>query len=391
MPPNGRQQSKKQVRVTLFDEQQWAPQATAARRRTRSRGVVTGIWAFVIALVALLGMSLLPSPYVIERPGPVYNTIGEVTDDDDTSVPLISVSGAETFPTAGALDLLTVQVIGTPERPNTWLDIATAWFDGSKAVVPIEQIYPSGQTSDQRNQENTLLMTDSQMDATAAALIHLGYDVVPQVTVSSVVDGSAADGVLQSGDVLVTANGTKLTDATALRSIVQEGAGAPVTIDLRRDGGETSVQLTPIAGTGDAAGTWKIGVVLQNSYAFPLDVSFALDNVGGPSAGMMFALGIIDTLTPGELNGGRQVAGTGTIAADGTVGPIGGIRQKMWGAERAGAEYFLAPNSNCSEVSGHVPSGLRVFSVSTLDDALAALDAISSGGDLDALPTCAAG
>lgn len=377
--------------MTLFDEQQVVPATTVVRRRGRSRRAIVGIWAFVVAVGALLGMSLLPSPYVIERPGPVYNTIGEVTNADGDSVPLISVSGADTFPTSGALDLLTVQVIGTPERPNTWLDIATAWFDGSKAVVPIEQIYPSGQTSDQRNQENTLLMTDSQMDATAAALVHLGYDVAPQVTVSSVVDGSAADGVLQAGDVIVAANGTAISDATTLRSVIQDAAGAQVSIDIRRAGSELTVPLTPQAATGDAAGTWQIGVVLQASYSFPFDVSFALDNVGGPSAGMMFALGIIDTLTPGELNGGRQIAGTGTITADGTVGPIGGIRQKMWGAKGAGAEYFLAPNANCSEVSGHVPQGLRVFSVSTLDDALTALDAISSGGDLDALPTCSSG
>ena len=105
---------------------------------------------------------------------------------------------------------------------------------------------------------------------------------------------------------------------------------------------------------------------------------------------MMFALGIMDTLTPGELNGGENVAGTGTITADGTVGPIGGIRQKMWGAVDAGADWFLAPESNCDEVVGHVPGGLRVFSVGTLDDALGVLDAIREDGDLDALPTCTA-
>jgi PDZ domain-containing protein len=105
----------------------------------------------------------------------------------------------------------------------------------------------------------------------------------------------------------------------------------------------------------------------------------------------MFALGIIDTLTPGELNGGEQFAGTGTITGSGDVGPIGGIRQKLWGAKDAGAEWFLAPEANCDEVVGHVPDGLRVFSVETLDDALAVLDAVREDGDLDALPTCSAG
>ncbi|NKF31482.1 ATP-dependent serine peptidase containing a PDZ domain protein, partial [Pseudomonas sp. BGM005] len=119
-----------------------------------------------------------------------------------------------------------------------------------------------------------------------------------------------------------------------------------------------------------------------------IDVTLQLDNVGGPSAGMMFALGIVDTLTPGELNGGENIAGTGTIEADGTVGPIGGIRQKLYGARDAGAEFFLAPQSNCDEVTGHVPDGLTVISTGTLDDSLAALEVIADGGDVESLPTC---
>jgi Lon-like protease len=134
-----------------------------------------------------------------------------------------------------------------------------------------------------------------------------------------------------------------------------------------------------------------VGIIVGGEYDFPVDVAIQLENVGGPSAGMMFALGIIDKLTPGELNGGEQVAGTGTIAGDGTVGPIGGIRQKLYGAKDAGATWFLAPTSNCDEVSGHIPDGLSVFSVDTLDDALAALEVIADGGDTSTLPTCPAG
>ena len=118
------------------------------------------------------------------------------------------------------------------------------------------------------------------------------------------------------------------------------------------------------------------------------NVTIQLNNVGGPSAGMMFALGIMDMLTPGNLNGGQNIAGTGTITANGTVGPIGGIQQKMWGALRADADYFLAPAANCQEVVDEIPGDLQVFSVATLDDALSVLDAISSDGDLSQLPTC---
>ena len=133
-----------------------------------------------------------------------------------------------------------------------------------------------------------------------------------------------------------------------------------------------------------------IGVFVGGDYEFPIEVRIQLENVGGPSAGMMFALGIIDKLTPGELNGGENVAGTGPISGSGEVGAIGGIRQKMWGAVRSGADWFLAPASNCGEVVGHVPSGLTVFAVATLDDALTALSAIADGADTASLPTCSA-
>ncbi|HAQ59629.1 MAG TPA: ATP-dependent serine peptidase containing a PDZ domain protein, partial [Microbacterium sp.] len=148
------------------------------------------------------------------------------------------------------------------------------------------------------------------------------------------------------------------------------------------------VEVTPVYSEDDEA--WQVGVSTILDYDFPVQVTIQLDNVGGPSAGLMFALGIIDTMTPGELTSGRQIAGTGTITADGAVGPIGGIRQKLYGARDAGSDYFLAPEANCGEVVGHVPSGLRVFSVGELDDAILALDTLREGGDLGALETCTA-
>ena len=125
-------------------------------------------------------------------------------------------------------------------------------------------------------------------------------------------------------------------------------------------------------------------------YDFPVQVKLELADVGGPSGGMMFALGIYDKLTPGQLTGGHDIAGTGTIDGAGVVGPIGGIQQKMFGAKKAGAQFFLAPKDNCSEVVGHIPAGLRVFKVTNFKDALTAVEAIGSGADLSALPTCTA-
>ena len=131
-----------------------------------------------------------------------------------------------------------------------------------------------------------------------------------------------------------------------------------------------------------------LGVGVSVDYEFPFDVELRLDRVGGPSAGMMFALGIIDKTTPGELNGGLDVAGTGTITASGTVGGIGGIRQKMYGALDAGADVFLAPEANCGEVVGHVPDGLDVYAVDTLEQAVTTLETVGGGGDASGLPTC---
>ena len=372
--------------MALFDE---SVQVAPAPRRRMPRGTVVGVWALVVALAALLVMTFLPTSFVIQRPGPVYNTLGEARAADGTMVPLISVDGAATYPTDGSLDLLTVETVGNRERTPSWLELATAWFDPSRAVLPIDAVFPDGQTSEQRNEQSAFMMIDSQKEATAAALIDLGYEVDAYLRVYGIIEDSASVGILEEGDVIVEADGRTITDVEQLRDIIKGLAGAPVPLTIERDGVERTVRITPqevVEDDGEKG--WLIGVTLITDYDFPIDVTIQLNNVGGPSAGMMFALGIIDTLTPGELNGGENVAGTGTITADGEVGAIGGIRQKLYGARGAGADFFLAPESNCDEVIGHVPDGLRVLSVGDLDDALAALDAIASGGDLDSLPTC---
>lgn len=378
--------------MTLFDEN---VTITPAPQRRMSRGMRAGVWSLAVALAVLLVITFLPTSYVIQRPGPVYNTLGTTESTQGTQVPLISVDGAETFPTEGALDLLTVQVVGSRERTPSWFELATAWFDPSKAVLPIDTVFPDGESTQQRNEQSAAMMVDSQKEATAAALTELGYDVGAQLEVYSLTEDSASSGVLEEGDVIFAANGTTVTDAATLREIVAEGDGAPVDLAIQRDGNAQTVSVTPRATEIDGEQVWLLGIQLTNDYEFPIDVTIQLNNVGGPSAGMMFALGIIDTLTPGQLNGGENVAGTGTIDAAGDVGPIGGIRQKMWGAVGAGADWFLAPADNCDEVVGYVPDGLRVFSVATLDDALDVLEVVADPerdeADLAALPACTAG
>ena len=140
--------------------------------------------------------------------------------------------------------------------------------------------------------------------------------------------------------------------------------------------------------TSEAAAISAAKAEIPAATAQAAQVKLSLDNVGGPSGGLMFTLGIIDKTTVGSLTGGKRIAGTGTISAGGVVGPIGGIRQKLISAARAGDQYFLAPKDNCDEVTGHIPSSLRVFSVTNLTDALNALRVIASDGDLSVLPVC---
>nr|WP_245325410.1 S16 family serine protease [Microbacterium amylolyticum] len=347
----------------------------------------------MVALAMLVVMTYLPTGYVLQRPGPVYNTIGEVptgertADGDVETLPLIEVDGAETYETTGVLDLTTVQVVGNRENSISWIELAIAWFDRSRAIVPIEAVFPSGVTTEQREEQNAAMMIDSQGQAAAAALIELGYDVGTDIRVISLADESPAAGLINEGDRILTAGGQSLADVTELREIINSGDGDPVELTIERDGEQRTETVTPTQSTIDGVPSWVIGVSISTTYDLPIDVTIQLDNVGGPSAGMMFALGIIDVLTEEDLTGGHTIAGTGTIDAAGTIGPIGGIRQKLYGARDAGAEVFLAPAANCSEVMGHIPPGLEVASVETLDDALTAVRAVAAGETED-LRTC---
>ena len=374
--------------MTLFDENASVVPAPA-RRWTRT--TLVGLWSLAVAVVVLFLLTFLPTAYVIQQPGPVLNTLGTAPNADGEEVPLITVPDEKADPTTGQLDLLTVQVNGNRERTPTWIELAVAWFDPSRAVVPIDRIFPAGQSTEQRNAENANLMTDSQLEASAAALRQLGYDVPQGIVVGSVADDGAAAGILEAGDVITAVNGTAATTADDVKAAIQAAQGQPVTFGIERDGTPSEVTVTPRDSELDGQQQWLVGIVLAVGFDLPVDVEIQLNDVGGPSAGMMFALGIIDKMSPGDLTGGQHIAGTGTIDDKGEVGAIGGIRQKLYGARDAGAAWFLAPSANCNEVVGHVPDGIRVFAVSTLSDSLKVLETIRDDGDLDALPTCAPG
>ena len=354
-------------------------------RASRGTASVVG-WILLIGAVAgTVVLGTLPAPYVIEKPGPVYDTIGEIELEGE-AVPVIEIDGEQTYPTSGTLDMLTVTLQGNPQSPLSWIDIALAWFDPTRAVLPLEAVYPDGQTSDEANQEAAVDMVDSQQEAAAAALSELGIAYTSIVTVSGVLEGAPADGVLEAGDRILTVDGEQIDGVTQLRTVLAAaGVGTTVTLGITRGDENLEVELAPAAADD---GSPIIGIETGAEFDFPFDVTVNLGDVGGPSAGMMLALGTYDKLTPGALTDGERIAGTGTITADGEVGAIGGIRQKMYGAQDAGADWFLAPASNCDEVVGHIPAGLEVFSVSTLDEALQTVETIADEGDTSTLARC---
>jgi PDZ domain-containing protein len=353
-----------------FDE----PAAQPPKKRRWVGFALIGI--FVAGVVTA---TYLPAPYVIETPGPAFNVLGS-----DNKEPIISVSGAKTYPTSGSLDLLTVNVLGSPGATPTWLEIFAAWLDPSAVVEPLELMYPTNVTSEEVERQSVLSFEDSQQQATAAALRALGYQYTYQVFVDTVPKGGPADGLLKSGDLVDTVAGKSVNGITALRAAVRASQGKEITVTGTRDGKPISVTVKPHL----VSGVYKIGVYIGTKFVFPIDVKLRLADVGGPSGGTMFALGIYDTLTPGSLTGGQIIAGTGTIDESGQVGPIGGIRQKLYGAQRAGASWFLAPAENCNEVIGHIPSGLQVVRVKTFTDALAAVKQIAAKHSIAGLPTC---
>ncbi|MCO4250940.1 signal protein PDZ [Pseudarthrobacter sp. MDT3-26] len=339
--------------------------------------MLSGVLALGLGIAAVT----VPVPYVVESPGPTFNTLGQ-----SQGSAVISVTGHETYPANGNLDLTTVYVDGGPNGPVSVLGAFTAWLDGSKSVHPVEMLYPSGTTKEEADEQSSVAMTSSQENAVASALKELDIPFGQQLQAAGLPDGSPSAGKVENGDIFGSINGIPITSLAVVQEELAAGQGAPATLVVQRAGESVTQTITPM---NNGAGRYILGVMLKYLFTFPFDVKISLDKVGGPSAGLMFSLGIIDTVTPGDLTGGKHVAGTGTITPDGTVGPIGGIRQKMLGARAGGATVFLAPAENCDDVVGHVPEGLQVLKVENIADARRAVELAGSGQDTGALPVCA--
>ena len=339
-----------------------------------SRRSTPQLLAVVLIAVGLLVAVALPLPYVVLSPGPVIDVLGA-----PSGKPLITITGAPTFPTSGRLDLTTVSESGGPYGRTALTRVLSGWVDPSVAVVPTAVLYPPDETSQQVEQQNTQEMLQSQDSAVIAALRHVGLPVTLTVSVASVAAGGPSAGHLEPGDLILRVDGVVVHTGDEVRSQVRKRKpGDTVLFAVDRKGRRLTVPVVAAASKDDPS-VAMVGFLPKDGYTSPVTVTIRLEDVGGPSAGLMFTLGIVDKLTAVQENGGAHVAGTGTIDANGKVGAIGGIRQKMAGARADGATVFLVPAENCSEALLAVPAGLRLVKVTDVDDALSGMAAAVAG------------
>jgi PDZ domain-containing protein len=319
-------------------------------------------------LAVLFGVlaTSLPVPLVALGPGPTFDTLGVVE-----GAPVVVVEGLPTFPTSGHLNMTTVAVTDR----LTFADVVRAWAARDRQVVPRSQIFPPGKTDAQVREENTRAFSASETNAELAAMSELA--IPTRLVVGEVVPDSPAASTLQVGDELVAVSGRAVGSPAAVTDALADTVpGQNVTITYRRGGQERRADVALGASADRAQGLLGIRPAVEPRTG---DITINLGDVGGPSAGLMFALALVDKLSPGELTGGRFVAGTGAIDAAGRVAPIGGIPFKMRAAQDAGATVFLVPDGNCREASATAPAGLQLLRVATLDDAVRQLEALDRG------------
>ncbi|MFE6284647.1 PDZ domain-containing protein [Streptomyces sp. NPDC057877] len=352
--------------------------------------------ASTLMLIALLCAGvLIRVPYAEMSPGPTVNTLA-----DHDGEPVLQIEGRKTYPTTGHLNMTTVRVTSADYKMNL-VEAVYGWLAHDNKVVPHDTLYPDGKTEEESTQENAEEFSQSQESAKVAALKELDIPVKSWVIVSTVVKDSPSEGVLHAGDVIKAVDGTAVKEPADVAELVTEhkpGEDVVFTIVPAKEQAAAEKEnrtatatkdVTITTTTSDDTGEKRaiVGISAGTDHTFPFKIDIKLADVGGPSAGLMFALGIYDKLTPGSLTGGSFVAGTGTIDDEGKVGPIGGVEMKTVGARDRGAEYFLTPADNCAAAAKDTPDGLTLVKVDTIDDALGALADIRDGDTSD-LPEC---
>jgi len=328
----------------------------------------------LVALVPILAFGVLLAavtvPFVSLGPGPIFNTLG-----DFDGKPVIEIEGTDVEPTAGELNMTTVS-----QRDGLTLGQAmTLWLSGREQLLPRDLVYPPDKTRDDIDKANQAEFKSSEDSAEYAALSFLDYPRA--VTVETVSDDGPAKDKLRDGDAIDAVNGTPVADVAAFTGLLEHTKpGDDIVVDFRRKN-EAPGTVTITLGSNDDRDYGYVGVGVRDAPWAPFTIDFNLANIGGPSAGLMFSLAVVDKLTPGELNDGRNVAGSGTIDGEGKVGSIGGITHKLAAAREAGATVFLVPADNCAEAVSAKQDGMELVKVETLDSAVEALNTVSAGGE----------
>lgn len=324
---------------------------------------------------------LIPAPYVTWRPGTPVDVLSE-----SEGRPVIAVTGVETHDTSGQL-LMTLVSTSQVDANVSLPEAMMAYFADGADAMPRDLIYPPGKSDDEITQEAVASMDTSRNNAIVAALRASGIPVTERPMVSSVIVNGPSGDLLKPGDLILQVNGTATDTTTAvMEAIAEVRVGSVVTVKVLREGREHQVNITTIASSQDPARAIA-GISVATGYEYAPKVTYGVsDDIVGPSAGLVFALGIYDKVTAGNLIGDTVVAGTGEIDPSGQVRAIGGIREKMTGAQEAGAKIFLLPQDNCEAV-GNFETTMRLVPVSTLRDAIAALQYIQEGNEAE-VPTC---
>ena len=327
----------------------------------------------MVALVPIVAFGVLLAavtvPFVALGPGPTFDTLGEADGK-----PVVAIEGTEVKPTSGHLNMTTVS-----QRDGLTIGQALLlWASGSEQLVPRDLVFPPEKSRDDIEKSQNADFQHSEDNAQYAALNYLKFPKA--LSVEKVNDPGPSAGKLQAGDAIEAVDGTKIVNAEQFAKLLKTTKpDQEITIDFRRKNapnGSTRITL----GRNEDRDYGYLGIAVLDAPWAPFSIDFNLANIGGPSAGMMFSLAVIDKLTTGNLNGGKFVAGTGTIGADGKVGPIGGITHKMASAQDAGAEVFLVPAENCDEARTMPDRHMELVKVETLPQAVDALNAVASGG-----------
>ena len=338
-----------------------------------------GLTALCLLAVLWVAAAFLPLPYVTYYPGPTVDILAQQDGKEN-----VQVDGHEAYYDDGELRLTTVYV-SQPEDDVTLPELMQAYFDPDAAVWPRSSVYAPEETDESNDRESSVAMVSSQDTAVAAALTELGEKIQTIVEVLDVAPDLPADGKLEVRDVLVKVGDTEVSSAEdVVKAVDAAPVGEPLDVVVRRDGKEQTVSLTPREVGGDK----RVGITPGVGYDFPYDVTVDIgEGIGGPSAGLLLSLAIYDTLTPGSMTEGRDIAGTGTITPAGEVGPIGGIQQKIAAARDAGAGLFLVPADNCDGIGGVEPDDMRLARVTTMHEAVGLVESWAADPTTD-LPTC---